>query len=87
MKMCGSPSGAEVNNFSMPPVFLCHFHACNGLKIPEVKFLKILFFTLSYSACLCNCDVSLKNSCIRSMNAVNKYYLLVMKMTLIAEGQ
>lgn len=59
---------------------------CNSLKIPEVKFLDIFnFLTESHSVCLCNSNVTWRNSCRKSMSALNKYYLLVMKMTVMAK--
>lgn len=66
--------------------FFLLFSLCDDLKIVEVKYLEILiaFYFIIFSLfgqrwCY------LENSCRKSMCALNKYYLLVMKMTVMAK--
>lgn len=65
--------------------FFLLFSLCHGLKILEVQYLEILiafhFITFSLFVQLWCC---LEHSC-RKRSALNKYYLLVTKMTVMAK--
>lgn len=66
--------------------FFLLFSLCNGLKILEVQYLEILiaFYFITFSLFVqLGCD--LEHSCRKSRSARNKYYLLVMKITVMAK--
>lgn len=66
--------------------FFLLFSLCDGLKIVEVKYLEILiaFYFITFSLFV-QLWCYLENICRKSMCALNKYYLLVMKMTVMAK--